>query len=299
MIQTIWAEEMRPDPSIIFADVNIETISIRNLVVSLISRKHKKSIQGSHANPLFGILLYLSLITGNGSAQTTIVVRKVPGEIVVAADSKGAVNNSGTTTNIIQCKIRPINQYFFAASGLVQSKDGSVDLYKVATEESSTGNMAEVATRFWLKVTPPIEAYYQRLKSADPKRFRKALNMLEVKTVFFGIEQERPVAAVLAFKITQSRLGKVTAKPIWIRCNKAQESRTLILGFSNYAWALEGTRGFWGHGSISGAQRLVQREIEKDSRDVGGPIDILRVTKDGPCWKPSKAECAVHIRTCE
>ena len=38
---------------------------------------------------------------------------------------------------------------------------------------------------------------------------------------------------------------------------------------------------------------FIELEIEENPQDVGGPIDILRIDKDGPRWIQKKEGCPV------
>ena len=48
---------------------------------------------------------------------------------------------------------------------------------------------------------------------------------------------------------------------------------------------------FWRVGIVEGIRSLIELEIAAEPAHTGGPIDILRITKDGAEWIQRKQEC--------
>jgi len=67
---------------------------------------------------------------------------------------------------------------------------------------------------------------------------------------------------------------------------------TLGLGASTRAIDLEKTtKEYWDKGSVAGVRELMKISIADNPDETGEPIDILKLTKDGPLWIQEKPTC--------
>jgi hypothetical protein len=221
--------------------------------------------------------------------MTTIVARMTPNEIVVAADSKGSVVSADSTTQLSVCKIASLRKYFFAASGLVKSRDGTVDAYALAFDVSGyTKPLLATVTDFAVRMIDPLRARLEGLRSENSQKFRETLSKEALQTIFFGVENRKLILVALVFSVSLNTNNKVQITAQRFIFDK---KCLLVLGESDAAYELEKTSGFWIKGSVNGVRRMVEAAVVAKPENVGPPIDVLRLTRTQTEWIDRRIEC--------
>ncbi|MGD0917327.1 MAG: hypothetical protein ABSB22_12815 [Thermodesulfobacteriota bacterium] len=236
-------------------------------------------------------------------AQTCIVIRRTPSEVVVGADSKivtitFSTDSDGKEKQIrtagTKCKIRQAGNTFFAISGV-----DIPDMDNLADASCKGGrNYIEKAARFKALITEPLSVALEWSRLLNPdfyqKKFMRENACLQI--VFFGIEDGFPAYRVINFLAINP-----LSEPVHITQREgmscpgalpATKSVTSVIGHNAAIRALNLTEDFWkGLDTIAGIRKLISIESNAMSEEVGGEIDIIRVTRHGARWVQKKTEC--------
>jgi hypothetical protein len=233
-------------------------------------------------------------------AQTCIVIRRTPSKVVVGADSKlvkidFAIDNDGKEYQIrkegIKCKIRQTGNTFYAISGLdLPSIDNFVE------ESCKSGqSFAEKSERFTNLISKPLASALEKIRLQNPEFYKERfMGKPSLQIVLFGIENSVPSYRVIDL-IAKNSLSEpvhleqqVTSNPGTL----ATQSSTSIMGYAAAIEKLNLTEDFWeGLDTIEGIKKLITIESTEESENVGGAIDIIRLTKSGAKWVQRKTEC--------
>jgi hypothetical protein len=250
----------------------------------LVLRYRQRAVPG-FPHILILILVLIALSFGMSIAivaQTTIVARRTPIDIVVGADSLECdvtitKDAEGKETMIAtpgtKCKIRQVGGTFFAIAGRYD-----FDADSLAETSCEKGHiLAERADIFTENVDAPLKKMLEKYRGTNYYQtyFGPARSTLEI--IFFGIENGTPAYVWRNFFTEPLSPGR----PV-----------ELYLGRNEAIRDFNPTVKFWRPiGSIKGVQRLIKLEIRSAGEEVGPPIDILRVTRSGVEWICQKPKC--------
>jgi hypothetical protein len=251
-------------------------------------------------------LFLLLLLPGACLAQTTLVAVRDADQVVLAADSKIIYRTQPEKSQTF-CKIRTCGDGFIAIAGLPEFnfKDHHFLLLPVLAnvcreqvEPQAKVRMLEDAATTWFgevlgytfKITTPAE--YETFLKKDAV----------ISFILIGKKNATPYLYARAISY-QSHSGlAATAMTV----SKADYDGPLRPKQTDYA--------FVGHhhhideyvkrhpdpwstlGLAEGAKFLVNYMAVEEPSAVGLPVDLVRVTKDGPQWIQRKPECDVGIK---
>jgi|GEM_PF-7070608 len=278
-------------------------------------------------NPFYCLLLLFCFTTPT-TAQTSIVIRRTPKGIVVAADSKATTDSAQrdslgritvSHTEFTKCKIRQADTAtFFAVSGTF---DFDVDTLALQGCKEG-GTFSEKVKAFDRAARPRVTQMIQNLWRLSTAAYDGLIAQRKpiLEIVVFGVENKLPAFVTLELTIeNQPTLSLVIpgiprfdyggsgippeikfAEPRIIACPSedypANKSLWYLLGrreVINGLWD-DITEKFWsGFGDVDGVRFLVAVECAAASEVVGKPIDVLSVDAKGKAeWKYRKPECA-------
>jgi hypothetical protein len=276
---------------------------LRNVV--LYNRQRLQAVVSYIFGQSFMAFVVLMIMCGSVHcvvAQTCIVIRRTPSEVVVGADSKAvtitfSTDNDGKERQIrtegTKCKIRQAGNTFYAISGFNLS-----DMDNLADGSCRSGkNYMERAARFKALINEPLTAALERVRQENPhfyqERFMGEKACLQI--VFFGIEDGIPAYRVIDFIAINPLSEPVHITQREVSCPgtlPATQPATSIIGHTAAIRAHKLTEDFWkGLDTIAGIKKLISIESNAMGEEVGGKIDIIRVTRRGARWVQKKTEC--------
>jgi hypothetical protein len=267
----------------------------------------------AHTNPTLWIvgLTVIWVLIPQYLGATAIAFIRTPDEIVVAADSKQTIDVMlpGFVSSRDVCKIHKLrDNFFFAAAGY----RGVVDPLTGKAADTPRGGIFTVeqavlrSHKADLSVRENIDLWERSIASFlaknlgerqrnNPEHFKRNFPILSKSdVVFFGIERELMFMHHLQFRAQDE--PQVTIIATKRMCPGDCEDPTFVPIFLGERDAMETkylteTRFSKNDGLAKNTQALVDAAIAANPKAVGGPIDILRITREKSSWIMVKPEC--------
>jgi hypothetical protein len=242
---------------------------------------------------------------------TAIALIRTPDEIVAAADSKQTIDVllPGFVSSRDVCKIHKIRDHFYFAvagyRGVVDSltgkaadtPHGGIFTVEQAVLRSRKADLSirENVDVFERSVAAFLEKNLGERQRGNPEHFKRNFSILSKSdVVFFGLEHEVMVVHHLQFRAQDDPQITITATR-WICPGDCQDPALVpfFLGerdpMQTKYWTE--TRFNRDDGLPKKAEALVDAAIATNPKGVGGPIDILRITRKESSWIRVKPEC--------
>ena len=242
---------------------------------------------------------------------TAIALIRTPAEIVAAADSKQTMEVllPGFVSTRDVCKIHKIRHHFYFA---VAGYRGVVDPLTGKAADTPQGGIFTVehavlrSHKADLSIQENVDVFQRSVASFlvknlgerqrdNPEHFKRNFSILSKSdVVFFGIEREVMVVHHLQFRAHDE--PQVRVIPTRWMCPGDCEDPTLTPFFLGETDAMQTkywteTRFNKEDGLPKNAEVLVDAAIAANPQGVGGPIDILRITREKSSWIMVKPEC--------
>lgn len=305
---------MKPRPSVVLTDIYVLTVKVLNAFGVRTSADKQSGSERSKAYPFSGgwrIAFLPLLLPISAAAQTTIVVRRTPSEIVVGADSRAAHRDRtfdllgqthDTVTYSSICKIVVVDNRAFVVAGYIGDPAGRVDVINIGRVALQTApKIVEAADLYSRTAEGPLRDSLERLRLLDLETYRKltrgvganAKNFSDV--AFLAVENGIPTFAARSFITTNDEAKPVSLASVSVNIpNKALPHKLTVTAMAGHHEEIIKYRSdapFWlKHGNVDGIITLI-KIMEAASEEVGGPIDIIRITKKGAEWIQHKKEC--------
>ncbi|MBW1771982.1 MAG: hypothetical protein JRJ51_04045 [Deltaproteobacteria bacterium] len=234
------------------------------------------------------------LVSSNTASPTTIVVVRTPTEIYIGADSKITdIRNESITSTA--CKIRQVDDLFFAFSGLPKIPGVESDLMEIIEEASrGGGTIAEKIEEFDDIIVDEWSKGLQALKEERPQFYKEELKgKIVLQVAFAGIQNRKPVFFMMHLKAVE-RDGfpaiAISKKSCPGDCQQGK-----VIAYLGHTGALNrymsDRSNVWKAGYVQGIRELITLQIEAQPEHVGPPIDILHINRRGAEWVQIKSEC--------
>jgi hypothetical protein len=229
------------------------------------------------------LLLSLSTI----SFATSIVASRTLDEVIIGADSLGTFDDGKTIVTRNVCKIHEHAGVIFAIAGVeVNAATGFNAAALIAAEADKGYPISETIRALETVLKPNLmrELEWQRKERPEMYQRRVVGNQeLPLSFVLAGLENGAPVLYARAFK----------ADGTILRVDSPNGEFTMWMGKSAAIERFRAQRKRRVYNSpIEFVRDLIQLEIDDDEPTVGGPIDIVRITRRGTGWIQRKSECA-------
>jgi hypothetical protein len=256
-------------------------------------------------------LTAIGLLIPRYLGATAIALIRTPDEIVAAADSKQTIDVllPGFVSTRDVCKIHKMRDHFYFTvagyRGMVDPLTGkAVDtpLGGITTVEQAVlrSHQAERSIRdnvdlFRRSIASFLTKNLGERKRNNPEYFKRNFSILsQSDVVLFGIEREVTVVHHLQFRAQDQPQVKIVASS-WM-CPGDCQDPTLAAVFLGERDAMEtkylaATRFNKDDGLPKNVEALVDAAIAANPKSVGGPIDILRITREQSSWIAVKPEC--------
>ena len=241
---------------------------------------------------------------------TAIALIRTSNEIVAAADSKQTIDVllPGFVSSRDVCKIHKMrDNFYFAVAGY----RGVVDPLTGKAADTPQGGIFTVeqavlrSHKADLSIRENVDVFQQSIASflvknlgerqrAIAEQFKRYFSIRSISdVVFFGIEREVMVVHHLQFRAQDEPQVTIIASR-WM-CPGDCEDSTLVPFFLGERDAMQmywtETRFNKDDGLPKNAEALVDAAIAANPKAVGGPIDILRITREKSSWIMVKPEC--------
>jgi hypothetical protein len=226
--------------------------------------------------------------------MTAIAAICRPGEIVIAADSRRL--NLITSEQTSVCKIRDLRTVFAAVSGINTYAGTGYDISSFIPEQASEGNLSDIVDSIKRSVLPPLKTALEHLRANNPEAFKKYAmsNAPPLDIKFARVQSGEPMMINLSAEVLHQNNGPIVLVPKQSRYPGVNIFSALGRAFigtpEGVAHQLSLPQNYSGD-LIKDARNFVQMEIDKQVPEIGGPIDILQLTKDGSNWIQRKESC--------
>ncbi|MFH0844731.1 MAG: hypothetical protein V1930_04585 [Pseudomonadota bacterium] len=255
----------------------------------------KERIAGFPRVVLFGSLIW-AMWTGPVFAQTTLVAVRTPDEIWIGADSKvnlllrKAVSRSG-------CKIRRVGNLFIGYAGLAEYTKTNYDLVALVNEACLKGGTLDDKVRaFDGLIVNPLSHALKYIKRTHSRYYRQKIHgKAAVQMVFAAVEAGVPRLHVRYLNVSEREGDSPSIALSKRNCPGGDCPNGEFAAYLGHNEAIvrfvEKERDFWTIGYAEGIRELIDLEIQAEPDYVGGPIDILRLDRNGHRWIQRKEEC--------
>ena len=176
-------------------------------------------------------------------------------------------------------------------------------LSKLVEEPFREGNsLTDKINKLDRLVQSPLSKALEYLRHDNPKFFKDTFDRGErvaLEVVFAGVVDGIPIISLRNFTI--ERFHPISVSPTRRRnCpgNCPTETQIYYVGWKdamvNYATM---NPGVWDVGAVPAINKLLQIQANSTPNEVGGPIDILYLTKDKAQWIQKKPVCIQVSKT--
>ena len=227
-------------------------------------------------------LLTLTSIT----FATSIVASRTLDEVVIGADSLGTFDDGKNISTRNVCKIHEHAGVVFAIAGVEVNAATGFNAATLIADEAAKGHpVSETIRAIEAVIKPNLMRALEWQQKERPEMYQRRVidnQELPLSFVLAGLENGAPVLYARAFKSdgTIQRVDSPNGEfTLWIGKSAAIES-----------FRAQRKRRVY-HSPIEFVRTLVQLEIDDDEPAVGGPIDLVRITRRGSEWVQRKSEC--------
>jgi hypothetical protein len=223
------------------------------------------------------------------SNGTTVVIVRTDKFLLIGVDSHVATMNPDTgTSGFAGCKIIKSGQFFIVVTGIFgEGGPKGLNAYALAQDIShQEKSAASVADRFEKLALKPYSKMLRRFHKKNPTVFDRSCNNKEcLQLLIAEYAGGIPVYALRRFQVTLWKGTPQVKRLPNLDCPGTCPvgNSAIIIGDNIEANALNQSPDFWKeHSVLSGIEELIKAEASSHSDEVGGPIAILGLDKDGP-----------------
>lgn len=231
---------------------------------------------------------------------TAVFLARTPSQIIVSADSRKSDSDGNPISDEV-CKIRKFGSGYIVMNGFTESEESGYDFLSILKEViNENESLSKNLERLEEKVEPILTLAVKKVRLENEVSFQR--NLLEKPPLgfcVFGVDNGRLVFYQRGFNVVLSESGEVTLK----KDGRNVPSNDNPGGLAFYLVGLENIEEEFlrkypdlpkrrVNGSlITISREFIQMQIDAGVTDVGGPIDILRVTLESSNWVQRKACC--------
>ncbi len=240
--------------------------------------------------PVVGI----SVLWASIAPATTLVAVWSPHELLLGADSTVTTNLTSGLRFGSACKIESQNSSFFAFSGLVDDRVTGYRADRFAQEAIRLrGTVEQRLQRFVDLTSGPLAQSVALVKRDSPAQYAYLQHGHPVLQAIFALADDGPPAlAVAGFELASDGSLKSFSKVV-ARGNDGHGPRVIYAGQQSRIREYLHEHHDWYSGLPSDiVKNLIELEIANGTGEVGGPVDIVKLTPDGAEWVQRKSQCA-------
>lgn len=253
---------------------------------------------------LLHILLILLLVSFYKThSQTIVIFKKTKDAIYVAADSRAATTSIGITNreglvptyimsetyNDSSCKISFANNIGMAFLGSHMELS-----YQCATDAcNSSKSVMELLRNYVNAYMPKLRENLERMRLRDPSAFEKIIDPLQntiSEILFFGYNADTPFIKYVYFLRRDPALTPFGSVELIAKGNNV-EVDSYCFGKKEQIEDTLKKASVWHKGIVPTINNLAAIAAKANPSTVGGPIDIVKVTRAGRKWIQKKSYC--------
>ncbi len=237
-------------------------------------------------------LAALVLLAGTSDGTTLVVVRS-DNYILIGADSLvSQVNPDAQLPTMSGCKILKAGRFFVAVAGMFgQGGPAGFNAYAMLQEIAQHEKTAvATADRFDTVAKRPYEKLLLRFYKKNPKVFEKVCNNQAcMQLLVADYNDGNPMYAVRLFRVVLKHDVPTVAIDPNHDCPGTCPLPTsnMVIGDNITSKPFAASPIFWAeHSPASFIEGLIQIEARAHPTEVGGPVSILALDKNGAHWVP-------------
>jgi hypothetical protein len=246
--------------------------------------------------PFVIALLFAQIaLCSTAPADTSIIVVRTPSVVYLGADSKTIIEGQPVTDRKT-CKIHQAGELFFAVAGFASDRRRGFNVPEIVARAAKNGStIREMVKRSEEAMVERLRAELVRLKNETPAVYEKVVRE-EGGTVlalaFAGYEEGATLVIISQFGARDGNPPSVSVKHDSCPGNCSFGVKTFFLGsYKAIARYIAGKTGEGDMEPVEAIRYLIELEIQENPQQVSGPVDILRIDRQGPEWIQKKDEC--------
>jgi hypothetical protein len=227
--------------------------------------------------------------------DTSIIAVRTPQVVYLGADSK-TITEGQPATDRKTCKIHQAGDLFFAVAGFAGDQRRGFNVPEIVARAARNGFTAgDRVRRSEEAVVEQLTGELVRLRKEAPALYEKVVKG-EGGTIlalaFAGYEEGATFVIISQFATRNENPPSVFVKRDSCPENCPFGVKTFFLGsYQAIARYIGGKAGEGDMEPIEAIRYLIELEIRENPQSVGGPVDILRIDRQGPKWIQKKDEC--------
>jgi hypothetical protein len=235
-------------------------------------------------------VLALAFVCCVPAFATTIVIVRTANLIVIASDSK--VQYQGAQGLPQGCKVARQNETYYVVAGLaMDTYHGFLAGRTIASAIARSNTFDEQVKAVEEDLQRDLQKELDALKVDGPEAFKFAVTGDTPSSVgIVTIEAGVPKVAVFSF-ILDETTGKITVQRDTCPGTCTSDSYYVQLGGVITKEEAEKVQG----APLYIARTLVEKQIARDPKNVGPPIEILELRASGPEWIQDDLNCAAEM----
>lgn len=241
---------------------------------------------------LLGIQIALC---SSSPANTSIIVVRTPQVVYLGADSKTITEGQPGTDRKV-CKIYQADELFFAVAGFAGDRGRGFNVPEIVARAVRNGfTIRERVKRSEEAIVEQLTAELVRLKNEASTTYEKVVKGgggTVLALAFAGYEERATFVIISQFATRDDDPPSVLVKRDSCPGNCPLGVKTFFLGsYKAIARYIAGKTGEGDMEPIEAIRYLIELEMKENPQGVGGPVDILRIDRQGPEWIQKKEEC--------
>lgn len=234
--------------------------------------------------------------------QTTIVVARTPDAVVIGADSKLTFGDNKAVSELM-CKIGVSGNVVFSAAGILENRKSSWRVMDSAmTASRMKGTLLDKVNAFEKMIVKPLLDTVKLIKQESPQIYERKVNSKDkvlLQVAFAAMENKKPTVLIRDFQLTNIAEINVIKRGCPGSCD---ELGVKLYHFGQDAaikrYIANNKSLVFNAASISPfVIHLIDLEIIDKPDEVGPPIDVIKIDKNGINWVQRKNSCpAIQVR---
>ena len=227
--------------------------------------------------------------------STSIAIIRTEQFIAIAADSR-AVDEFGKLVNTPECKIRPIGKFVYVPNKFTEDSVGEYNLHRIIKNTGERESLGALATALRDAIPEPLIRALMVARRRNPARFRENFETLQAMGVALaGVDRGRPSLVDLRFIIEDLEAKNIKLRIEENRCPGAECPDGVAMVFIGpedlkQRFAKEHPNYWTGNADslAKNTEAFVQMAINEGLPDVGPPISVLVIGRNGLEWRKGK-----------
>jgi hypothetical protein len=240
------------------------------------------------------LLIVLQLSIGCSTKQqliggTTVLVLTTPNIVVMAADSKEVQYANDTADYVNVCKIKNIGPYYYAITGYYTLTGSTYNSIKILNE-SLSNSVTKTLENFISKIKHPMESALKNVKENQPYLFQtiKGTNLMSL--ILVGFHNDSSDVKWVEFKV--DTISGLYPEPL---IRDVPRSKFYLIKFGEYdsinTFLRTNPNYLSQNNALKALTELINMESIRSPNKVGGPVDMILISKDTSVWLQKKDIC--------